>query len=187
MDELQKIHHLYKLKQVHRHNMAGDRPESASDHTWSSQLLAEYFLPKIGEELDARRVQQLILFHDLVEVEAGDTFVLSDRSGQQSKERAAFSVLKMRMPSSLAEQYEDLFDEYEARATREAKFAWAIDKLDPMVDALYTIDDWRKYGFTEDKIRKSKEQYVAEFPILLSFFNELIAFMKERKYFEPIA
>ena len=186
MDELSKIHHLYKLKQVHRHNMAGDRSESAADHTWSSMILAEYFFPKIDVPLDKERVRQLILFHDLVEIESGDTFVLNDRADQTSKERAAFNVLLMRMPSSLADQYEELFEEYEARETVEAKFAWAIDMLDPMIDGLdHKEEVWRKHKFTEEKIRRHKEEYVKEFAVLHAFFEEMIIYLRENGYFTP--
>jgi putative hydrolases of HD superfamily len=72
MSDIQKLREIYKLKQVYRLNSVGNRKESSAEHTWSCLMLAEFFLEQ-HSKLNKSKVFELILFHDLVEIEAGDT------------------------------------------------------------------------------------------------------------------
>lgn len=73
MDELQRIRKLYKLKSVYRDSSVGNRKESSAEHSWSCLMLADYFIEKMNLKIDRIKVYELLMYHDLVEIEAGDT------------------------------------------------------------------------------------------------------------------
>ena len=104
MDELLKLHDLYLLKEVERKTTVKERFESSAEHTYSCFILADYFLDLMGEKLDRGRVMQLLLYHDMVEIYAGDTFILDDtgRAEKKAKEHQALEVLKKKLPRQTA-------------------------------------------------------------------------------------
>jgi putative hydrolase of HD superfamily len=185
MEDIKKLRHLYRLKEVSRTATIESRKESTAEHTYSSLILAEYFFPRIEPELDQLKAIRLILFHDIVEIEAGDTFFL-DETGiqeQQKKEAEAFERLKQLIPRCISERYNSLWKEFEEGETREAKFALAIDKLDPIIQGLSTKEDW-KHGITEQWLRDKKEHYMAPFPPIHRLFNELIEYAKREGFLQ---
>ncbi|MFH1399939.1 MAG: HD domain-containing protein [Nanoarchaeota archaeon] len=186
MDEIERIYHLYTLKHVARVTRVRDRFETTAEHVYSCMILARYFLPKIPQKLDALKVMNLILYHDIVEIECGDTFVLDGKKPHDKKaqEEAAFEALKKKIPSSLASEYHDHWIEYEEGKTMEAKFAQAIDKLDPIIHQMHMKQEWRRYGFTEEKLRESKERYFEPFPAMKSVFEKLLSHGRENGYFK---
>ncbi len=185
MNEIKKLHTFYLHKEINRRGKVKDRFESSAEHTYSALILAQYFLPKIKQKLNELKVMKMLLYHDVIEIEFGDTFILSNQHGANQKERetTAFEKLKKKIPLELAKEYEQFWEEYEENKTIEAKFAQAIDKLDPVVHSIFKKVDWRVNKFTEKKLREKKEKYFVEFPELVKFFNELIDFANERDYF----
>ncbi|MCC7552481.1 HD domain-containing protein [Candidatus Micrarchaeota archaeon] len=152
-------------------------------------LLADYFLdvfkqkgfePKINRE----RVFQLLLYHDVVEIETGDISIhLEDaREGKEEKEKLAIQKLSKEVPKELEEKLIEMFYEYENHKTIEAKFAKAIDVLDAQIHEIDYKNDW--IGWTADILYKHKKNKVKEFPILDEFFEELIDFLKKDGYFD---
>lgn len=189
--ELGKIKHLFKLKEIDRAGKVKTRAESTAEHTWSSIILAEYFLkklkPKRGEnELDELKVLKLLMYHDLVEIESGDINItdIEKRKSKKAIEEKAFRLLKTKMPVELVMDYDEAFNEYENLTTREAKFAKAIDALEPMIHWLDHKPAWRETGFTEKFLREKKEADLHDFPELLEFFNKLIDHIKKNDYID---
>ena len=86
MDELQRIRKLYKLKCVYRDSSVGNRKESSAEHSWSCLMLADYFMKKIKLKINKMRVYELLMYHDLVEIEAGDTPVHHEHKRVLKKE-----------------------------------------------------------------------------------------------------
>jgi len=185
MTEISKLHHLYKLKEIERHGIVKGRRESTAEHVYSCMILAQYFIPKIGQKLDEVKVMRMLLFHDIVEIEAGDTFVLDKkaRATQKKKEAKGFKVLKAKIPKEISKEYNKLWKEYEEGETLESKFCLAIDKLDPILHHLDNSEPWRKYKFTEENLREQKERYFIEFPAMMEMFNELIEVANKKDYF----
>jgi len=185
MQDIEKLQHLYRLKEINRTGTVEGRKESVAEHTYSSLMLAEYFFPKIEPRLDELKALRLILFHDVVEIEAGDIFFLDEESlrEQQQKEREAFERLKTLFPECISRHYKLLWDEFEKGESREARFALAIDKLDPMIQALSAKKDW-SHGITEKWLREKKEHYMAHFSSIHRFFNELIEYAKKEGFLQ---
>jgi putative hydrolase of HD superfamily len=185
MQEIQKLRILNKLKSVYRANSVGHRKESAAEHTWSALMLADYYSSVIDQALDRLKVYELLLYHDLVEIEAGDIPLdpNNEVNNQKEIERAAAEVLKQRLPDSLKDKFWELFDEFEQGATLEARFARAIDCLDAMIHELDYRDDWA--GWSRTFLITKRERYFDGFPKLLDEFHTLVDYLVEQEYISP--
>ena len=186
MQDLEKINILLKLKEVNRVTRVLNRNESSAEHTYGCLMLADYFLNKFKINLDKEKVMQLLLYHDFVEIESGDTYFMDEEGikNQKTKEQAALRIIQQKIPQEISQKYVQLFNEYEEAKTPEAKFAQAIDKLEPMIHALDYKKLWHEKGFTEKNIREKKQKPMESFPELLTFFNEIMEFLKTNGYFK---
>lgn len=188
MTSLQHIRKFYQLKHVERNAPVGKRKESPAEHSWSCLILADYFLNKMKkkdrEALDRLKVYELLMYHDVVEIEAGDICISKEeeRKNKTQKEKEAAHILKEHLPVELRGKFLALFEEFEARKTKEAKFAKAIDALDAEIHELDYKEDWR--GWTEEFLRRKKGPLVEEFPELKQAFEEIMQYAKEEGYFE---
>ncbi|HII71325.1 TPA: HD domain-containing protein [Candidatus Woesearchaeota archaeon] len=185
MDGLENLKRLMHLKEVFRTGKVKGREESTAEHVYGCMILAEHFLKTVKEPLDELKVMKLILYHDLVEMETGDVFVLDEKNRENKKEKEMEGAqrLSKKIPSTIADEFVEMFTEYEEGKTKEAKFTKAIDVLEPMVHWANYETDWTKYGFTEDNLKTKKIKYLEEFPELLDFFNRLMEQLKKEKYF----
>jgi len=184
MSDLQKLRKIYQLKSVYRYNSVGNRKESSAEHTWSALVLANYFLDKIKLKLNHQKVYELLLYHDLLEIETGDIGLhkLEERKDKKEKEQKALPLLLKQLPTEFGEKFRQLFQEYEERKTPEAKFVKAIDYLDAELHELDYKKDW--IGWTEKFLRQEKEKVMREFPELNAAFEEVLQHAREHGYFE---
>ncbi len=188
MDPLHQLRKFYELKKVERAARVGSRRESPAEHTWSALILADYFLSKIEKEkenkLDRLKVYELLMYHDVVEIEAGDINLLDEhkRKDKKEKEMEAAHVLQKNLPPQSGKKFLTLFQEYEEGKTKEARFAKAIDALDAEIHELDYKENWK--GWTEEFLRRKKGPLMEEFPELKKAFEEIMEFVKKERYFE---
>lgn len=157
LQQVQFIVEVDKLKSVIRRTylVSGERQENTAEHSWQVTLLAWLLAEYAEEHMDICRVGKMLLIHDIVEVEAGDTFIYDELSkrGQFEKEQAAGEKLFGLLPDDQAVEMKVLWHEFEARQTPEAKFAKSIDRLIPLLHNYYTEGkSWKKYGITQDMV-----------------------------------
>ena len=184
MDNIEKIRRIYDLKKVDRVTIQENRRESVAEHVFSTIMLAEFFMDKVSVPLDKLKVMRIILFHDLVEIEAGDTNAFGEDTGQQKeREDDAAERLWEQLPEELAFSSKELWEEYEKRESPEAKFAKAMDAMDPMFQALPYKENWHELKITEEKLRALKEPSLKEFPELIEFFEKFIEYFRANGYF----
>ena len=183
MNELQKFRTLNQLKSVYRANSLAGRRESTAEHTWSALMLADYFFSNIDQHLDKLKVYELLMYHDVVEIEAGDTPLdpANEATGQQEKERLAAIKLKAQLPARLQDKFLTLFHEFEAGQSPEARYAKAIDTLDAMVQGLDHKADWA--GWTREFVVSKKENLFTDFPQLLREFHKILDYLEQEGYF----
>lgn len=146
-----------RLKDVLRRNLvtAGDRSENDAEHSWHLALMAAVLGEYANEDVDVGRVILILLVHDVVEIDAGDAFVYDDdaRTGKEERERAAADRIFALLPSDQADFYRGLWDEFEARATPESRFAAAIDRLQPLLLNHATRGaSWSQHAITADRV-----------------------------------
>jgi len=182
MKEKDKLYTFYKLKEVERTSKVKERQESTAEHTYSCIMLAKYFLKK-HSTLNGEKVIQMLLYHDLGEIYAGDTFVLENKKRAQKleEENKAMKKLAKEVPKELVQEMKNAWKEYSENKTKEAKFCQAIDALDGVIHVIKQPEEWKKYGFTEEKLRQYKEPSLEEFPEILKFFNKMVEELKKEK------
>ena len=183
MEEIQKFKILNRLKSVYRANSVEDRKESAAEHTWSALMLADYYSSMVSQELDMLRVYELLMYHDVVEIVAGDTPLdpSNEQNDQSAKEQKAARILKDQLPDSLQDKYWNLFTEFETEQTVEAKFARAIDTLDAVIQELDYKEDWA--GWSKEFLVSKKEKHFGEFPELLKEFYQIVDYLVAEGFF----
>ena len=149
-----------KLKEIFRQtiNTQSRRAENDAEHSWAFCLcvlvLAEH---ANSPTLDLLRVLKMGLIHDLVEIDAGDTFAYDLAAAAQQHDREALAANRIfgLLPADQAREFRALWDEFEARATPEAKFAHACDRFQPMLlNARTEGGSWRLHGITHDKAQR---------------------------------
>lgn len=161
MDRLQNqidfIAECDKLKRVERMTrlIGGGRRENSAEHSWDIALMAMVLAEHANEPFDLLRTLQMLLIHDLVEIDAGDTF-LYDEVGtadkRQREEQAAERIFGM-LPGDQAAQFRAIWEEFEERETPEARFAASVDRLTGMVhNARNEGGTWREHDITRDKV-----------------------------------
>jgi putative hydrolase of HD superfamily len=147
-----------KLKNILRRTTLLDRSrqENSAEHSWHIALII-LVLSEYAEEdrLDLMQVIKLLLVHDLVEIDAGDTYCYDEIGGQNQKARemkAADRIFGV-LPEDQAVSFRSLWDEFEARDTPESRFANALDRLQPFLHNYFTCGHtWQKHGIRKKQV-----------------------------------
>ena len=146
-----------KLKEIFRQtiNTQSRRPENDAEHSWAFCLCVMVLAEHANvPNLDVLRVLKMGLIHDLVEIDAGDTFAYDTAAmvNQHEREARAADRIFGLLPADQAADFRALWDEFEARTTPEAKFAHACDRFQPMLlNARTEGGSWRKHHVTHDQ------------------------------------
>jgi putative hydrolases of HD superfamily len=146
------------LKDVLRQTVLAEsgRRENSAEHSWHVAVMALALAEHAPPGTDIGRVIAMLLVHDLVEVDAGDLFVYADPAAharQEQAELAAADRIFGILPGDQNASLRGLWDEFEARRTAEAKFARALDRLQPMLANLEAGGGtWRTHGITADQV-----------------------------------
>jgi len=150
-----------RLKTVLRQSplVAAERRENDAEHSWHLALMTILLAEHADEPIDVGHTVQLVVVHDLVEIYAGDTPLYDDVGAQtqQAREEAAADRLFGLLPADQAKRFRALWDEFEARETPEARFAKAMDRLEPLLlNWMARGGTWRTPGVTADVVRARK-------------------------------
>ena len=162
MDErLQKqldfILEIDKEKNIFRqtHLSGHGRNENDAEHAWHMAIMAYLLQEYSNEKIDVARVMLMCLIHDVVEIDAGDTYAY-DAEGlktQKAREEAAKERLYSMLPEDQKADLTAIFDEFEERKSPEAKFARALDNLQPLLlNNSNDGGDWRNHDVTAEKV-----------------------------------
>jgi putative hydrolase of HD superfamily len=154
-----------RLKSVLRRNYVihDDRRENSAEHSWHVTLFAMILAEHSNESIDVNRVMQMLIVHDIVEVDAGDTFIYDDvgRLTQISREEEAADRLFALLPSEQGRSFRNLWNEFEAANTPEAKFAKAIDRFAAFLHNYETHGrGWRENGIKRDRVFAVNESVI---------------------------
>jgi putative hydrolase of HD superfamily len=168
-----------KLKTVERRTPLTDRSrlENSAEHSWhlglAAMALCEYAPPGV----DLRRVLELLAVHDLVEIDAGDTFAY-DPAGRQTKasrERAAADRIFSLLPPDQARRLRAAWEEFEAFETPESRFANALDRLQALLQNMAAGGgSWSAYRVTRSQVLQRMAPVEAALPGIWPFVVEII-------------
>ncbi|WP_407405013.1 HD family hydrolase [Chryseobacterium sp.] len=155
------------LKNVNRRNYNADdsRRENTAEHSWQIIILAQILYPyaKNKENVDLLRVIRMLSIHDLVEIEAGDTFLFDEVGmiGKFEREKKSAQNIFGKLNEPLRSDFYNLWLEFEEESTPDAIFACAIDRIMPFIlNSKTSGKSWTEAGVTEKQIRNMLENAI---------------------------
>ena len=169
-----------KLKNVLRRTILMDRSrrENSAEHSWHIALtvliLSEYAK---DSDVDLFRVMKILLVHDLIEIDAGDTYCYDDqgRKDQSRREKTAADRIFNLLPADQAKTLRELWDEFEERKTPESRFANALDRLQPFLHNYVTEGQiWQENNIKSDQVKSRMRPLYDGAPILWNYVSSLI-------------
>ena len=133
----------------------GSRHENSAEHSWHLTLFALTLADQAPEGVSIDRVIRMLILHDLVEIDAGDTPIFAAQLGtQDAEEKAAADRIFGLLPPDQARAFRTLWDEFEAAETPDAIFAKALDRFQPpLLNLAGTGSSWADYAVGEDRVR----------------------------------
>lgn len=146
-----------KEKTVFRqtHLSGHGRQENDAEHAWHMAIMAYLLREYSNDEIDIAKVMLMCLIHDLVEIDAGDTYAYDKEAlkSQKDRENAAKERIFSLLPADQKTELMSLFDEFEEYQTAESKFAHAMDNLQPLIlNNSNEGGDWKEHGVTADTV-----------------------------------
>ncbi len=176
-----------RLKEVLRRSrrINDQTRENTAEHSWHLVMMAMVLHEHWPESLDVARVMRMVAIHDLVEIDAGDTFVYDEAgaSDKAAREHAAAKRIYGLLPPDQAREMRALWDEFEAKTSPEAQFAGALDRLMPLLHNFHGEGRvWRENGVVAAQVRALNERAFAGAGRLREFVHELIDEAVERGY-----
>jgi putative hydrolase of HD superfamily len=156
-----------RLKEIFRQTVLinSRRRENDAEHSWHLCLIVITLAEHANwPQLDVLRVLKMLIIHDLVEIDAGDTFAYdtAGMANQHEREATAADRIFGLLPADQTREFRALWDEFEARQTPEAKFAAAVDRFQPMLLNCRTEGAaWRRHGITRDRVI-ARNSHIAE-------------------------
>lgn len=157
--EIKFILALDALKNVNRRNFNHDdsRRENTAEHSWQIVVLAQILLPyaKNHEQIDLLRVIKMLSIHDVVEIEAGDTFIFDETkmAGKYDRELQAAKNIFGILDEPLRSEFLNLWIEFEAEETPDAVFACAVDRIMPFILNTHSkATSWTEAGVSAEQV-----------------------------------
>ncbi|MCB0411482.1 MAG: HD domain-containing protein [Bdellovibrionales bacterium] len=168
-----------KLKNVERQNILSDssRRENSAEHSWHLALLALVLKEHACESVDVLKVIKMLLIHDLVEIDVGDTFLHEPEAqrAQSIKEKIAAERIFSILPEDQTKELLNCWEEFESGSSPEARFAKALDRIQPAL--LHEATDaviWQKYETTVCQITARMKEVRENTPKLWPRVKEVI-------------
>ena len=139
----------------------GIRKENDAEHAWHMAVMTLLLSEYANEKIDVLKTISMILIHDVVEIDAGDTYAYDEqaKASQEEREQAAAERLFGMLPKDQAKKFRALWDEFEARETEEAKFARTMDNIQPLIlNAATNGKSWVEHAVHLSQILKRNEK-----------------------------
>jgi putative hydrolase of HD superfamily len=180
-----------QLKGVLRQSsiLDGSRKENSAEHSWHLALMAQVLGGCAPPGTDLNRVTAMLLIHDLVEIDAGDLFVYADATAQAQQdaaEHAAADRIFALLPPDQGRELRALWDEFEDRRTPEARFARALDRLQPVLANYYLGGGtWQAHAVRAGQVLDKVALIADGSAVLGDFARELIDSAVRQGFLSP--
>lgn len=186
------LNEVEKLKMIYRQNVVvdGSRAENSAEHSWHVALMAVLLLPHSDlEGIDLLRVVKMLLIHDIVEIDAGDTFLydeLANLDKEAREEKSAQRIFGM-LPMAQRDEFLELWREFDRRDTSDSLFAAALDGLHPLMNHLASDGKGiRKHHLRTQQI-VDKKKFIGEASAeLWEYARSVISQSEARGLYHPI-
>lgn len=177
--QMQFVLEVDQLKRVLRQTLLtdGSRQENSAEHSWHIALMAIALIEYAPPGVDLLHVIRMLLLHDLVEIDAGDTFCY-DVQGNASKaerEQQAADRLFGLLPPDQAGEFRAAWDEFEAQETPAARFAAALDRIQPLLNNWHTEGHtWQKHGVRRPQVMQRMQVIETVSPELWAYVQQIL-------------
>jgi len=176
-----------KLKRILRQTLLTDasRQENSAEHSWHIALMAIVLAEYAPAGVNLFHAIKLLLLHDLVEIDAGDTFCYDVQSNENKVMREAQAANRLfgLLPEDQGGELRNLWEEFEAQRTGEARFATALDRLQPFLHNQHTKGGtWQIHGITREQVQRRMQPIEEGAPVLWSFVEKVIEDCVEAGY-----
>lgn len=174
--QLEFIKEIDKVKEIFRQTllMSGRRKENDAEHSWHLACMAMVLAEYAPEGADLFRVIKMVLIHDLVEIDAGDTYLFDEAANRDKAERemkAADRIFEI-LPEDLGAEVMALWREFEERTTDEARFAALMDRFQPFLHNMETQGaSWQEHGVRRSQVLGRMQPVLEPFPLFWDYLR----------------
>ncbi|MDR3010775.1 MAG: HD domain-containing protein [Sphingobacterium sp.] len=179
LKQIEFIKEIDKIKYIQRKTKLfnSDRPENDAEHSWHLALMAMVLSEHANQSVDLLKVIKMVLIHDIVEIDAGDTFIYDAEKNHNNTaaERIAAQRIFGILPTEQTEELIALWEEFEAGQTHDAKFARAMDRLEPLLqNSSNNGGTWNEPGVNYEKVYAKKSVIKDSSTVLWEYAEKLI-------------
>lgn len=176
LQQLDFIKEIDKIKYIQRKTKLfnSDKNENDAEHSWHLAMMTIVLAEHSNEPIDVLKVIKMVLIHDVVEIDAGDIFIYDENKSHSNteEERVAANRIFGLLPKRQSDELISIWEEFEAGETKEAKFARAMDRLEPLLQNVSNDGGtWKEFGVSYSKVYE-KKQVIAEGSKLIWDFAE---------------
>lgn len=162
LKQIDFIKEIDKIKYIQRKTklLNNDRPENNAEHSWHLAMMALVLAEHSNKPIDILKVVKMLLIHDIVEIDAGDTFIYDTQKNHTNTEeelRAAERIFGI-LPEQQAKEFIEIWKEFEDGVTNEAKFAKSMDRLEPLLQNYSNNGGtWAEFNVDYEKVYEKKK------------------------------
>lgn len=188
--QIQFILEVDKLKAIYRRTylLHEARRENTAEHSWHLAIMAMLLTEYANEPVNVSRVIKMVLIHDIVEIDAGDTYFYDAAAAldKADRERAAADRIFGLLPPDQGAELRDLWNEFESCQTPDARFAAALDRFMPQLHNYHTNGkSWQEHGITVDRVLERNACMAAGSTKLWECARALLDDAVAKGFFEP--
>lgn len=189
--QLQFVVEIDKLKKILRQSLLcdGSRRENDAEHSWHLAAMAALLAEYAAESVDLERVMKMLLVHDLVEIDAGDTYAYDPAANatRVAREQAAADHIFGLLPGDQGAELRSLWEEFESGRTAEARYANALDRLQPLILNFQSEGkSWREHGVSAEAVIERMQPIKTGTPRLWAVVEQIVDQACEKGYLKRV-
>lgn len=176
-----------RLKQIHRRTwlLHEERHENSAEHSWHVAMATMLLSEHADADVDKAKVMKMMLVHDIVEIDAGDTYCYDTQAAEDKAEREQTAAGRLfgLLPGDQREELRATWEEFEARVTPEARMAACIDRLLPLLHNFHTEGrSWKEHGICKSQVLEHNRDVEKCSVSLWAYVNRMLDQSVERGY-----
>ena len=188
--QIEFIKEIDRLKLILRRSLicGGERRENSAEHSWHLAMCAITLAEHANEPINVLRVVKMVLLHDIVEIDAGDTFVYDTKGYEDKEEREQKAADRLfgLLPDHQRDEFMALWHEFEERESADAKFANALDRTMPLLhNYMAEGGSWTSHNVNRAMVDSLSGQIIDGSEAIAELVDELIDDAVEKGYLAP--
>lgn len=179
LKQISFIKEIDKVKYIQRKTKLfnSDRPENDAEHSWHLAMMTLVLAKHSDKPIDVLKVLKMVLIHDIVEIDAGDTFIYDSEKNHTNTDEELMAAQRIfgLLPTEQAEEFIAIWEEFEAGLTDEAKFAKSMDRLEPLLqNTSNNGGTWAEFNVPYQKVYDKKIAIKEGSSVLWNYADNLL-------------